>query len=129
MNIRSRTVNVERQALLKALKENLAIHKVEYAQALLDFKARLEEDLRAGVALVEQSEPLALKDFRLNVIFPQNHEADYQQVIDMLEFSVDDNIQIDSESFNAYFKNQWSWTGHFLESNTMYKTAGAFLKA
>lgn len=127
MNIRNRSVNVNRLDLLKALNANLEIHRREYAQALIDFKTRLAEDLQAAIAKVEASEPAALKDFNIQVSFPDNHERDFVEVIEMLEMSVDTNINLDSDSFRAYVKNEWAWTSHFQTLAESYKISGAFL--
>jgi transcription elongation GreA/GreB family factor len=127
MNIRQRSVNVKRSELLTALRANLETHKEEYKQALIDFKLRLLEDLQAGVEKVNASEPKDLAKFNVQVMFPQNHEKDFMEVIEMLDMSVDDNINLDAESFRAYFKNEWSWTVGFRSLTESYKAAGSFL--
>jgi hypothetical protein len=127
MNIRQRSVNVKRDELLKALRSNLIKHKEDYTQALIDFKLRLLEDLQAGVEKVTASEPKALAKFNVEVRFPQNHEKDFLEVIEMLEMSVDENINLDAESFRAYFKNEWSWSAGFHSLTESYKSAGSFL--
>jgi hypothetical protein len=35
---------------------------------------------------------------------------------------VDDVINLDSESFKAYVKNEWSWSKSFDVTATMYKS-------
>lgn len=127
MTLRQRSVNVKREELLEALKKNLEIHRAEYAQALIDFKTRLVEDLSAGLKQVKKSEPVDLEDFNIRITFPHSHEKDFLEVIEMLEMSVDENINLDAESFRAYFKNEWQWTHHFKALTESYKVGGAFL--
>jgi hypothetical protein len=127
MNIRQRSVNVKRTELLEALKKNLELHREEYAQALIDFKTTLLTDLKTSVKKVNASEPAQLARFNIQVVFPQNHEKDFLEVIEMLEMSVDENINLDAESFRAYIKNEWSWTNGFRQLTESYKVAGAFL--
>lgn len=127
MNIRQRSVNVSREKLLEALKTNRAIHKAEYAQALVAFKIRLLADLKAALLKVDGAEPAALKDFELEVDFPMNHEEEFSDIIDMLEHSTDSVINIDSESFKAYFNNEWNWSQSFARSVSNY-AVGSFLK-
>ena len=128
MNLNQRSVNVNKEELLTKLRENLEIHKVQYEEALVDFKERLLSDLKKGVKLVGKTEAKDLKRFSISSPFPQSHEKDYVEVIEMLEMSTDDTINLDAQSFKAYIKNQWSWSVQFETSNSMYKT-GSFLSA
>ena len=128
MNIRQRSVNVSRVELLAKLQENRILHAKEYAEALLECQTRLLQDLLTAqekVAIVNNPEDL--KDFKFRFQFPANHDQDYADVIEMLEMSVDETINLDSESFKAYIKNEWAWTSIFNNTKALYATAGAFL--
>lgn len=128
MNIRQRSVNVNRVELLAKLRQNLELHRAEYAQALSEFQERLLGDLRLAAKKVAKiDDPMKLQNFRFSVPFPQNHENDYVEVIEMLEMSVDENINLDSDSFKAYIKNEWHWKGQFDLSKTAYLTVGSSL--
>lgn len=128
MNIRQRSVNVSRTELLAKLKENLEAHRREYQEALVEFKARLVEDLKLAHKKVNKVENVEdLKNFSFDIQFPQNHEKDYEEVIEMLEMSVDEHINLDSESFKAYIKNEWNWQHHFRAAKMAYATVGSAL--
>lgn len=126
MNIRNKTVNVDRQKLLAALRSNLELHREQYKEALSDFHARLLKDLTVAKNKVKKANPASLHDFRLNINFPVNHEKEFLEVIDMLENSVDATINLDHESYKAYFNNEWSWSNQFASSMTLYKS-GSFI--
>jgi len=128
MNIRQRSVNVSRTELLEKLKENRKIHAKEYADLLLEFRARLESDLKAALEKVSKAKNNEkLKQFRFNVVPPQNYTSQYDEVIEMLEMSVDEVINLDAESFKAYIKNEWSWSNQLITSKALYAAAGSFL--
>ena len=128
MNIRQRSVNVNRLELLTKLRANLAVHKAEYAEALAEYQQRLLDDLKLAAKKVSKvTDPNELKNFRFSVPFPQNHEADYAEVIEMLDMSVDETINLDSESFKAYIKNEWHWQTQFTAAKMAYVTAGSSL--
>lgn len=75
MNIRQRSVNVSRVELLAKLKENLATHRKEYQEALVEYHTRLQEDLKLALKKVGRVVDIEeLKSFRFSVSFPQNHE-------------------------------------------------------
>lgn len=128
MNIRQRSVNVNRLELLEKLRANLALHKAEYAQALSEYQQRLIDDLKFAAKKVSKvTDPNELKNFRFSVPFPQNHEADYAEVIEMLEMSVDETINLDAESFKAYIKNEWHWQQQFSAAKMAYASVGSSL--
>lgn len=133
MNIRQRSVNVNRLQLLETLRANLEIHRAEYREAVLEFHARLEADLKAALKKVKAVDPdiseieSKLRKFSFSVRFPQNYESQYVEVIEMLELSVDDVINLDAESFRAYIKNEWAWQQGFRATKALYATAGSML--
>ncbi len=118
------SVNVSRIALLEQLKKNLAIHKTDYIEALAGYKVKLIADLKATLTKVESSTPEQVLNVSA-VAFsrPISHEDDYNEIIDMMEVSVDEVINLDASSFKSYFKNEWSWSGGFNTQATMYKSA------
>lgn len=119
LGLHSQSVNVSRAKLLGALKENLTKHVKAYAQAVIDYRLALQADLTE--ALNKSLDPNSRLD-KINVDFdhPQSYASQYQQVIDMLEFSVDETINLDSQAFRAYIKDEWSWKGSFELSNSTY---------
>lgn len=52
--------------------------------------------------------------------YPQNHLEDYDRVIDLLKFSVADKVELSSQDFDAYVRNNWAWRKSFLDTNTTY---------
>ncbi len=52
--------------------------------------------------------------------YPENHLEDYDRVIDLLDFSVADKVELSSTDFDAYVRNNWSWRKSFLSTNTSY---------
>ena len=116
--ITSRTVNVKRLELLEMLKKNKAIFISEYKQAMIDFKQKMIGELEAALIKANAGE---LEKLYISVSPPTDHSDDYQEVIDMMEVSVDDVINLDSEAFKAYYKNEWSWTNQFKTLVGSYK--------
>jgi hypothetical protein len=102
--------------LLDALKTNLTKHQKAYAQAVIDYRTALQIDLTA--ALVQANDPKARLDkIKVDFSHPQSYASQYQNVIDMLELSVDEVINLDSPAFRAYVKDEWSWKAGFDASN------------
>lgn len=128
ITMHQRSVNVARVTLLEKLRENLATHKAEYAEAVADYQERLLADLKLAVKKVGKIKDVKdLENFSFSLPYPQSHERDYTEIIEMLEMSVDENIQLDAQSFRAYIKNEWHWRDHFQATRASYKAAGAAL--
>lgn len=119
----NRTVNVDRMELLSALQVNRAAHVAELVEAVIDYKAKLLNDLKQMSKAIGKAE--FLEDFqKLHLWFPPapvSHDSEYAEIIDMLEMSVDANIELNTQEFKAYFKNEWQWRQAFTAMAQSYK--------
>ena len=85
MNIRQRSVNVNRLELINKLITNRDLHAEEYEQLLVEFRERLVKDLQLATKKVKKTTNTKdLKDFQFDVKFPTNHVKDFDEIIDML---------------------------------------------
>ena len=58
-------------------------------------------------------------------LYPEDHGDDYNGTIRRLELSVEPNIQLDTNEFDSYIRNKWSWKDSFITSNRSYVTSYA----
>lgn len=119
MNLRQQTVTVDRLKLIAALQSGLEAHRIEYAEAKADYIAAVKKFMS------EANERAQAGDFTnlvLRLTKPDNREKDYTNVIEMLEESVSETIQLDSDTFRAYYKGEWSWKGAFEASASSLKS-------
>ena len=124
INLHTQTVNVNRQDLLVALRAGLEKHKAAYTEAVSDYQAAVLKFLGDALKRAKKGD---FKDVVLKLTPPSDRSDDYVKVIEMLEMSVDENINLDAESFRAYVKNEWPWTRSFELAGTMYKTAAGLM--
>lgn len=119
----TRSVNLKRSVLLEKLKENLEIHKKDYEEAIEGYKVKLLLDMKNKIEEIEKTDPNRIQELEY-VPFspPRSYESSYLDVIEMLEFSVDDVINIDASSFKNYVKNEWAWSNNFKATTTLYKS-------
>lgn len=110
LHANNRSVNVSRIELITALKTGRERHEIDYATAAQDY-----ED--AAVKFLTDALKRAKKGDLSNITFklpkPENHVADYDEIISMMERSVDETISLDSTSFRAYFLGEWDWKRGF----------------
>lgn len=121
LNMHTQSVNVKRADLLVALKDNLDTHRIEFAEATADYQALVKRKLSEALARAE------IGDFsKADVVVPkpQSHEADFMDVIDMMEMSVDETVKLDRDAFKAYFRNEWPWKRQFDILAQSYKQGG-----
>lgn len=111
-----RTVKVKRDELLEKVRANLAKHREEYVAACTGYRAKaldkideVFDGLRKRVADLQEGQTIALMSVQFGLEVPQDHSKDYEQVIAMLEMSVDTELSIQSDEFACYVMDDWEW--------------------
>lgn len=118
LNLRQQTINVSRKDLLANLYANLESHKAEYKQAMIDYQEKVISELSAALSRAQSGD---FSNVNVRVEKPDDHCQDFMDVISMLEMSVDETINLDSEAFKAYFRNEWPWKRQFDMLMASYK--------
>ena len=52
--------------------------------------------------------------------YPEDHGDDYLGTIRRLELSVDNEIELETNEFDSYIRNKWTWRDQFLSSTKSY---------
>ncbi|BCG50216.1 hypothetical protein [Ralstonia phage RP13] len=126
LNMRQKSVNVDRLELITVLKKNRELHKQQYEEAVNDYRQAIYLSLQQALEDVKICSNEELLKLRVQFNVPVSHLHDYDEVIEIMEVSVDKFIQIDNESFRAYYKNEWAWSESFNATYLSNKTlAGA----
>lgn len=55
--------------------------------------------------------------------YPVDHGDDYVGTIRRLELCVEPQIELDSNEFDSYIRNKWSWREQFIVANNSYVTS------
>lgn len=119
LNLRQQTVNVNRVELIEALSTGLQLHETAYNEALQDYRKAVVEFMDAAAARARAGD---FADLRLNLHAPTYKGDEYRDMIDLLSVSVDETIQLDSEAYKAYYRNEWPWSRDFAASAMTYKS-------
>lgn len=133
------TIRIQREDLLKVLKENLANHEKEFAEILAGYK----EDMQKAVESAKKSVIEALdKDLKKILAAdgkdtvptlcvprelyeacrtaPVSRASDYKRAIRKIELSVDSVVSLDDESFRQFVEDEWDWKQQFRVMNSTY---------
>ncbi len=112
-------ITLNKNDLLPIVKENKEKHDNIYNAAVSGYWVKAEEILNTKLADVKEKKKV---DNVLGITFPVNYSDDYNRVIRMLELSADEKIDLSSNEFDSYVRNQWHWKNSFLSTNSTYMT-------
>lgn len=116
-----RKVTVNKQDLRKQLIQNKNDHEADFAITWDSYKSalvvRLENLVKQGRAL-EPGEPIELGVWDLPM--PENHTAEYQRAIEMLEWETGDEVILDEHEFKQFVQDDWSWKAGVTQANVLY---------
>ena len=113
-----KSVRINKDKLLGTVKENREVHIADYNEAMEGYREELEERLVDKLESLRAGE-LPSQNFR-DLPIPQVHTDEYDQAISMLEFSVDDTIELEHREFRQYVLDQWDWKAIFAASTANY---------
>lgn len=99
-------VTVDRANLIEIIRANRNKHEADYAAAVDAWKKALTLEL---AALAAQTASGDFSDIKIESLRPVSHLDAYDDVLEMLELSVEVNITLDRNSFKNYVKDEWSW--------------------
>jgi len=112
-------VRVDKSKLLEILKKNRDEHRGIFLEAQKSFRAVAIKMLDAQLKDARTGKPFELA--RLTTLqAPEDHTADYDRSIQMLEMSVDKEIAVDEREFQNYVQDIWSWSRDWATSNIGY---------
>lgn len=113
-------VKLKREELLDKVQRNRDNHVEEVREA--------QEGMLEDIAAYHAEEIARIKagksfDTRINFPEPEDHTDDYDQVIAMLEMSVDEEITLSNHEFGQYVMDNWQWKDAHLRTQVMYSKA------
>lgn len=122
-------IKVEKTKLITALKQNRAKHIADYQEATKNWQKELKAMVDSAHSLLDKEDYSLFLDrkhdiFRID-LRPTSHKKEYDTAIEMLEFSADQEIQLDIQQYNAFVKDEWDWRQHWSASNAKYLNAAS----
>jgi len=110
-------VQVKKSDLLHTLKRNREVHSKLALEAADGYRADAILALTKMLADAKEGGPIKRN---LDLVQPQDHTADYDRVIRMLEMSISDTVTVTESQFAQYVEDEWAWKRGFVESAGMY---------
>jgi hypothetical protein len=113
------TVRVKRISLLEKLQSNRKNHRDIFLKAHAGYRKTVIQELDKMLADARDGKSIRRA---LNLPEPEDHTADYDLVITMLEMSVEEEIQMLSHEFNMYVMDNWAWKPMATATHIQYLT-------
>lgn len=110
-------VKVKRVELLSKLQANRDSHRDLFLKAQDGYRKVVIDELDKSLQDARNGKGLRVY---ISIQAPQDHTSDYDNVIAMLEMSVDDVIELDAGSFQSYVMDKWQWAAAAFATNSMY---------
>jgi hypothetical protein len=115
-NYGNRKILVNKEQLIKQIKENKATHIEEYEKAVVAYK---QEALKQLSKLTEKANNGYLK-LDLHLITPVNNSDNYDKIIEMFEWEVADEVELTQDEFKEYVQDENDFAIRAKMSNTAY---------
>lgn len=112
----NRTIRVEKQKLIDKIKENKKNHINEYKQAVIAYKKEALKQLAELIDKVNNGE----LDISLNLITPVDSSDNYDKILEMFEWEVEDQVDLEQNEFIEYVQDETDFARQAKLSNTAY---------
>lgn len=114
-----RKVTVNKQELIETLKANQAKHADAFEQVLEDYKTKSIQLLEEHIERIRND---SVEEVFVNLPAPQNYEENYERVIQMAEWEVEEEIVLEQAEFRQYILDEWAWKPQFAETVQLYSS-------
>lgn len=112
----NRTIKVRKAELIAKIKENKATHEKAYAKAVIAYKKEALKQLADLTKKVKDGD----MSVQLYLTTPVDNRKNYDKIIDMFNWEVEDVVELEQQEFNEYVQDETEFARHALLSNSMY---------
>lgn len=114
-----RQIKVDKAKLLKIIKKNRAEHGGAFEEAQKTYREVAIKAMDEQMRLAREGGPFQLRVL-VSLEAPQNHTADYDRSIQMLEMSVEQEIVVSEQEFQQYVQDIWGWSRDWATNTSNY---------
>lgn len=100
-----RVMTVNKEKLIAKLKENRDAHVEEYHKAVSAYKSEALKQLKAQI---DEAESGSLK-VAVNLTSPVNAEKNYNDIIQMFEWDILEEVELEQSEFREYVQDEMSF--------------------
>ena len=115
-------IRVNTIELAKTLTKNRAEHRKIFEEAVEGYRKKVIELLEDHLERVKEG---SLIRVYISLPQPSDHTADYDRALQVLDWSLDDEIEIDEQTFAELVMDDWQWKREFFTTNSAYSVTAA----
>jgi len=110
-------VTVLKDRLLDRLRANREAHRALFLKAQEGYRAEVVAALDGMLRDAKEGRPIRRA---LSLVEPQDHTKDYDTIIDMLDMTVEPEVELSQLEFRQYVRDEWDWAALAYTTNTSY---------
>lgn len=118
-NANAREITVDKQKLIDIIKANKEKHIAEYNAAVLAYREEAAKQLKVQSKALKEGK----LDIKINLISPKNEEDEYEKLITMFTWEVNNQVVLSQGEFNEYVHDETSFALNSKMLNTSYSKA------
>lgn len=115
------TVKVRKADLIATITANRDEHRETFLAAQKKFRERVIEELDRRLEEARRGKHIKLS---IDLPEPVDYTEEYQRALDMLEWEISDEVELDQQGFAQLVRNEWSWA-RMWAANSLTYTSGA----
>lgn len=119
-NPNSRTIKVKKRDLLEKIRANKENHKKEYEEAVSAYRIEAKKQLNQQKKALEKGD----LNIHLNLVAPVNMESEYDKLIQIFEWEVEDHVELSTGEFNEYVLDETHFAVNAKMLNSTYLGGG-----
>lgn len=111
------TTKLDRKQLLITLRTNRDNHRAIYEAAFEKYRAAV---LAEAARQLDDFQQGKVQRIMVHLLMPEDHTAEYDAVIGLLESAQEDLIQLNVEDYTQFYMDDWSWKRQWAATNATY---------
>jgi hypothetical protein len=114
-----RSVTMRKEELRGLVQANRNNHRRAFEKAIVEYRKAVITELDRMIERVKSGDVI---EHFIRLPQPDDHTKDYDQVLDMLDYSVDKNIELTHSEFAQYVQDDWGWKDAFTTTSQTLQT-------
>jgi hypothetical protein len=110
-------IYVDRGLLMTKLRDNLAEHRAIFNRAIEKFRVEAVRQLNKRIDEIASGEST---NTLVHLPVPEDHSADYERAIRMLEHHQRDEVQLTEATYRQFFDDDWDWKERWRGTTASY---------
>jgi hypothetical protein len=110
-------IKVDKDQLIETLRRNRDEHQEIFDKAQIAYRDAMVAELDRAL---EEARTGGKIQRAFNLPIPENHVADFDTAIEMLQWDKGKTVKLSMREFKQYVENEWGWQQAFIANTASY---------